>query len=181
MSPPRRAIRVTWTEATPVANRICQDGYAFPCVTTTVDDPDSVLVSVDSILEAPVTRIAVVALGTPDSEPGLSPVFDSLRARDPVVAEVRPTSDGHLVLSWEPGVEVYDVTPGDPLDVVPPEGHVYRVGAVDAEWTRLGPRSRRPPRPPAWHPAAVSGPSPRSPSGTSAGASASTRRSSTSG
>ncbi len=139
MSPPRRAIRVTWTEATPVANRICQDGYAFPCVTTTVDDPDSVLVSVDSILEAPVTRIAVVALGTPDSEPGLSPVFDSLRARDPVVTEVRPTSDGHLVLSWEPGVEVYDVTPGDPLDVVPPEGHVYRVGAVDAEWTLWGP------------------------------------------
>jgi hypothetical protein len=138
-SPPIRAVRVTWTDATPVANKVCQDGYASNCITTTADEPDSVLMSIDAIAESAATRIAVVALGDPVSEPGLSPVFDSQRASDPVVTEVRPTSTGDLVLSWSPGAPINDVTPGDPLDLEPAPEHVYRVGAVDAEWTMWGP------------------------------------------
>jgi hypothetical protein len=141
-APPAREVLVSWTGASDVTYRVCPDGGpSYLCVTSSPEHPTSVAMGVDDIPESPATRISVVAIadGQPDSDAALSPVFDSLRMDPPVVTEVRPTSDGHLVLSWEHRVQPVDSNPGDPLDVEPPLAPTYRVGHVDADWVTYDP------------------------------------------
>lgn len=141
-APPAREVLVSWTGATDVTYRVCADGApSYLCVTSTPEHPTSAALGVDYIPESPATRISVVAIadGQPDSAAALSPVFDSLRPDPPAITEVRPTSTGGLVLTWQHRVLTLDPNPGDPLDVEPPLDPVYRVGHVDADWVLWDP------------------------------------------